>query len=82
MAAQRHSSFLHHPWDDNIPLERDSFFLEFLNISLPSNVFVYQSVSGLYVTTIRRYENCRVSKFLAQTKREAIRRIRFELANL
>ena len=38
-AARRHSSFLHHSWDDSIPLERDSFFLEFLNISLPSNVF-------------------------------------------
>ena len=81
-AARRHSSFLHHPWDDNIPLERDSFFLDFLKMSLPSNVFVYQSVSGLYLTTIRRYENRRVSRFLAQTKRETIRRFRFELANL
>ena len=58
------------------------FFLEFLNISLPSNVFFYQTVSDLYLTTIRRYENRRVSRFLAQTKRGAIRRFRFELANL
>ena len=40
-AARRHSSFLHHSWDDSIPLSRDSFFLEFLNISLPSNVFFF-----------------------------------------
>ena len=81
-AARRHAEFLHHSWDDSIPFERDSFFLEFLNISLPSNVFFYQTVSDLYLTTIRRYENRRVSRFLAQTKRGAIRRFRFELANL
>ena len=81
-AARRHTEFLQHPWNDNIPLERDSFFLEFLNLYLPTNVFVFQTVRGLHLTTIRRYENRRISRFLAQTKREAIRRFRFELANL
>ena len=81
-AARRHTEFLHHPWNDNIPLERDSFFLEFLNLYLPTNVFVFQTVRGLHLTTIRRYENRRISRFLAQTKREAIRRFRFKLANL
>ena len=57
------------------------FFLEFLNLYLPTNVFVYQTIRGLHLTTIRRYENRRILRFLAQTKREAIRRFRFELAN-
>ena len=81
-AARRHAEFLHHPWNDNIPLERDSFFLEFLNLYLPSNVSVFQTDRGLHLTTIRRYENRRISRLLAQTKREAIRRFWFELANL
>ena len=58
------------------------FFLEFLNLYVPSNVFVYQTFRGIHLATIRRYENRRISRFLAQTKREAIRRLRFELANL
>lgn len=81
-AARRHTEFIRHPWDENIPLGRESFFLEFLNLYLPTNVFVYQTIRGLHLTKIRRYENRRISRFLAQTKREAIRRFRFELANL
>ena len=80
-AARRHTEFLHHPWNDNIPLERD-LFLEFLNLYLPTNVFVFQTDRGLHLTTTRRYKNRRISRFLAQTKREAIPRFRFELANL
>ena len=41
--------------------------------------------SGLYLVTFHRYENRRVSRFLAQNKREAIeaiRRFRFVLENL
>ena len=72
-AARHQSSFLRHPWDDTIPFER-LFFLEFLHATLPSNVFFHQTVSGFYLTTIHRYENRRLSRFLAQTKREAIRR--------
>ena len=60
----------------------ETFFLEFLHATLPSNVFFHQTVSGFYLTTIHRYENRRLSRFLAQTKREAIRRFWFELANL
>ena len=81
-AARRHSEFLSYAWDDSIPLERDSFFLEFLNLYVPSNVFVYQTFNGIHLATIRRYENRRISRFWAQTKREAIRRLCFELANL
>ena len=81
-AARRHSEFLRYPWDDSMPLERDSFFLEFLNLYVPSNVFVYQTFRGIHLATIRRYENRRISRFLAMTKREAIQRLRFELANL
>ena len=61
---------------------RETFFKEFLHFSLPNNVMLEQTVSGVYLTTIHRYENRRVSRFLAQTKREAIRRFRFELENL
>ena len=83
-AAQRHSEFLRYEWDDNIPIERDSFFLEFVNLYVPSNVFVYQTFKPLklYLTTIRPYENRRVSRLWGQTKREAIQKLRFELANL
>lgn len=78
----RHSEFFRYPWDDSIPLERDSFFIEFLNVYVPSNVFVYQTFRGIHLFTIRPYENRRISRFLAKTKREAIQRFRFELANL
>ena len=71
-AAQRHSEFLQHTWDETIPIYQ----------SLPNNVMLEQTVSGVYLTTIHRYENRRVSRFLAQTKRDAIRRFRFELENL
>ena len=36
----------------------------------------------LYLSTFHRYENRRVSRFLVQNKREAIRRFRIELDNL
>ena len=78
-AARRHTSSDIH--GTKTSLWRETFFLEFLNLYLPTNVFVYQTIRGLHLTTIRRYENRRISRFLAQTKREAIRRFRFELAN-
>ena len=68
-------------WKIYLTIERDSFFLQLFQERLPNNIFLQQTVSGLYLTTIHRYENRRVSRFLAQTKREAIQRFRFELDN-
>ena len=82
--ARRYTEFLRYPWDDSIPIERDYFFVEFLNLHVPSNpiVFVYQTLRGIHIGTVRPYENRRISRFLAKTKREAIQKFRFELSNL
>ena len=81
-AARQHMEFVNYAWDETIPIERDSFFIQFFQQRLPNNIMLYQTVSGLYLATFHRYENRGVSRFLAQTKREAIRRFRFELENL
>ena len=82
MAAHRHNAYLHYVWNERIPAERDAFFLQFIQERMPENVMLVRGDSSLYLVTIHRDENRRVSRFLAQNKHEAIQRFRFVLENL
>ena len=83
--AQNHIEYWNYTWDESIPIEREVFFLQYFQERLPDHIMLHGTDSGLYLVTFHRYENRRVSRFLAQNKREAIeaiRRFRFVLENL
>ena len=82
MAAHRHNAYLHYVWNERIPPKRDAFFLQFIQERMPENVMLVRADSRLYLVTNHRDENRRVSRFLAQNKREAIQRFRFVAENL
>ena len=79
VAAHHHNAYLHYAWNERIPTERDAFFLQFIQERMPENVMLVRADSSLYLVTIHRDENRRVSRFLAQNKHEAIQRFRFVL---
>ena len=82
VAAHRHNAYLHYAWSERIPAERDAFFLQFIQERMLENVTLVRADSRLYLVTIHRDENRRVSRFLAQNKRGVIQRFRFVLENL